>query len=274
MDINMKKLKIGIFGFGNMGQSIFSILSKNKKIGVKQIYIHSLGVDRMKGAVCVAKIEDLLDNCDLIFLCIKPQDFHTLTVNKKIAQKSPATLISIMAGVTISNIKKTIPVKKIIRTMPNLALQYREAVTGWHTQRNNFSKKELRQVIDMLDSFGLTVFTKNEDMLNAITAISGSGPAYVFLFINALTKSAESLGFSEKEASQIAMQTVKGSLEYARQMNDVPLDNLIAKVTSKKGTTEAALAKLNVYDFYKKWQQATQKAYERAKELSNYDNIK
>ncbi|MDP1884573.1 MAG: pyrroline-5-carboxylate reductase [Candidatus Moranbacteria bacterium] len=267
-----EKINIGIFGFGNMGRSIFSVLTKNKKADSQKIFICSLDVRRVSGAICVASVGELLNSCDIVFLCIKPQNFYNLSPkDSKIIRKKSVIIISIMAGVTIANIKRILPSKKIIRTMPNLALQAQGAVTGWHTIKNNFSKKELRQVTNILNSFGLTIFTKNEDMLNAITAISGSGPAYVFLFINALAKAAESLGFSSKEARQIAMQTVKGSFDYAQQADDSSLDILIKKVTSKKGTTEAALKKLNVSNFYRKWQQVARKAYERAKELSNYD---
>lgn len=270
---NSKKIKIGICGFGNMGQAIFSILTKDKKLGNKEIYINSSHIESISSAICVATIEDLLNNCNVIFICIKPQDFYKLAVDKNISQKSSAIIISIMAGVTIGNIKKILPTKKVVRTMPNLALQIQEAVIGWHAEKNNFSKEELQLTNNLLNSFGLTIFTKKEDMLNALTAISGSGPAYIFLFINALMKSAKSLGFSEKEARRIVFQTMKGSMDYAQEMEEIPLDNLIKKVTSKKGTTEAALKKINILNFYKKWQQATLKAYERAKKISDY-NIK
>jgi pyrroline-5-carboxylate reductase len=270
MQTGSKKVNIGIFGFGNMGQAIFSVITKNKKIPDKKIYICSTNAQKVGGAICVDNIEELFIACDMIFFCIKPQDFYKLVINKKISKKSPAIIISIMAGVTIKNIKKITQTKKIVRTMPNLALQVKESVTGCYASRSSLTKRELEQVSKILDSFGLTIFTKNEGMLNAITAISGSGPAYVFLFINALTRSAISLGFAEKEARQIVFQTMRGSLSYACHKN-TPLDDLIKKVTSKKGTTEAALNKINPANFYKKWQQATLKAYEKAQELSNYD---
>lgn len=268
---NSKKITAGILGFGNMGQAIFSILARNRKLIDKNIYLNSYGVEEAEGAVCVDSIEDLLHKCDAVFLCIKPQDFYKLAVDEKIAQKSEAVIISIMAGVTIGNVRRIIPARRIVRTMPNLALQVQESVVGWHAKKNDLSEKELERISEVLDSFGQAIFTEDEDMLNAVTAISGSGPAYVFLFANALMRSAESLGFSKDDARKIVFQTIKGSMLYAQQKNDLSLDELIGRVTSKRGTTEAALNNINADNFYKKWQQATQKAYERAKELSKYD---
>lgn len=268
---NKKKNKIGILGFGNMGSAIFKLLQQQNEFKKHtSFFIYSPEIDHIKGATCVKNIEELFSASDIVFLCVKPQDFYRLpALNFNNSKK--LIVISIMAGVPISRIKKIIPSSLIIRTMPNLPLQIGEGMIGWYADKSNFSAGELLFIKQIFSYFGEDINVKNEKMIDAITAISGSGPAYVFLFINALIKSAQNLGFNKEEAEKIVLQTAIGSLDYLKKQNKIDLEQLIKKVTSKKGTTEAALKELNVANYKKQWQKATIKAYRRAKELSTYD---
>ncbi|HLN18932.1 MAG TPA: pyrroline-5-carboxylate reductase dimerization domain-containing protein [Patescibacteria group bacterium] len=259
-----KRKIVGILGFGNMGQAIFSILKKDKNY---KLLIHSLGVRKVNGALCLDNIDEFFAKSDIAFLCIKPQDFYQL---KRIGIKNKKLIvISIMAGVKKANIMKFINTKKIVRTMPNLALNIGEAVIGWSVNKENFAKNELEIIKKILDRFGHSFFFEKEKMLDEITAISGSGPAYVFLFADALVKSAQSLGFNKKEAYEIVNQTIMGSIKYAQKNNDCGMEELIVRIKSKKGTTEAALNQIDIINFYKVWQKAIKSASDRAKELSN-----
>lgn len=267
---NKKKIKIGILGFGNMGSAIFKLLQQQNEFKKHtSFFIYSPKIYRIKGAMCAKKIEELFSASDIVFLCIKPQDFYCLPALN--FDNSKKIIISIMAGVPIIRIKKIIHSSLIIRTMPNLPLQIGMGMIGWYADKNHFSASELLFIKKIFSYFGEDIKVVNEKMIDAITAISGSGPAYVFLFINALVSAARDLGFNKEEAEKIVLQTAFGSLIYLKKQNKIDLEQLIKKVTSKKGTTEAALEELNVARYKKQWQKATNRAYKRAGELSTYD---
>ncbi len=268
---NKKKTKIGILGFGNMGSAIFKLLQQQAEFKKNTVFfIYSPEINQIKDATCVKNIEELFCASDIVFLCIKPQDFYLLPV-LNFNKSKKLIVISIMAGVPIDRIKKIIPSSLIIRTMPNLPLQIGMGMIGWYADKNHFSASELLFIKKIFSYFGEDINVVNEKMIDAITAISGSGPAYVFLFINALVSAARNLGFNKEEAEKIVLQTAFGSLDYLKKQNKMDLEQLIKKVTSKKGTTEAALEELNVARYKKQWQKATNRAYKRAGELSTYD---
>jgi len=264
-----KNINIGILGFGNMGEAIFRLLKKRPGLSFN---IYSLNVKTTKGATYAKNIQELAEKSDILFLCIKPQDFYLLNRLDFPKKQTDKIVISIMAGVRIKNITKITGQKKIIRTMPNLPLQIGEGVIGWHTNKNLFKKSELKEIEALLSFFGKKFYVQKEDLIDSITAISGSGPAYVFLFMEALIQSAMHLGLSKEQSQQIVMQTINGSLAYINsQENNVDLKELIARVKSKKGTTEAALDTINVENFYNKWIKATNAARKRARELSSHE---
>lgn len=260
---------IGILGFGNMGRSVFSLLKKRYQSshGIN-FYICSLGIRSVSGAKCVNDKNILFEICDIVFLCVKPQEFFEMRFNKKYLPNDPI-IISIMAGATISEIEKRTGCKKIVRSMPNLPLQVGRGIIGWNAKKQNFTKQEFTNISTIFSCFGKGFFTAKEDELNAVTAVSGSGPAYVFLFLNALIQSAMNLGFEKRQAEEIVLETVSGSMEYYSRIKEkASLEKLIEKIKSKKGTTEAALNFIGEKKFYKLWDTAIKKARNRARELS------
>ncbi len=262
-----KKLNLGIFGFGHMGQAIFRLLLKQYKINSKlNFFIYSLGVKQVKRATCLSNLEELIKKCDIIFICVKPQDFYALNKTYKAPGK---IIVSIMAGVKVAKIKKIFPSSKIIRAMPNLPLLVGQGVIGWRAEKT-INKKELKLIKNIFSAFGYSLIVKTEDELDKITALTGSGPAYVFLFFNALIKSAVALGFSPKIAKPMITKLILGSLEYVDERNENLVD-LINQVKSRGGTTEAALKKIDLNKFYEQWRNAIYQAYLKAKELSSYE---
>lgn len=252
-----------------MGGAIFRLLKKRSAL---PFIIYSLGVKKIYGAICAKNIRELTEKSDILFLCVKPQDFYLLNRNDFPKETTDKIIISIMAGVRIKNIAKITGQKKIVRTMPNLPLQIGEGLIGWHANKEIFKKSELKEIEALLSFFGKNIFIAKENAIDSITAISGSGPAYVFLFAEALIRSAMHLGFTKGQSQLIVSQTISGSLSYINsQGKNVDLEELIARVRSKKGTTEAALNIINVNDFYNKWLKATGAACKRASELSSYE---
>ena len=266
-----KKTAIGIFGYGNMGRAIVAQLQTTPSLRkVVSITIHSLGIQKVRGARCVASVDDLLTFSNLLFLCLKPHDFYQL---KPFSRKNSQhlTIITIMAGVRIANIQKIFPGAKIVRTMPNLPLQIGQGVIGWYFKKDLFNLTECVLLKKIFSAFGLSVPLRSEKMLDALTAVTGSGPAYVFLFANALIKSAQQLGFSQTISKKIVIQTITGSLAYVTSLEKYDFEHLISVVQSKGGTTEAALKTLNTKNYYQQWRKAITHAHRRAQKISSYE---
>lgn len=249
-----------------MGQAIFSLLKKEP--GIKFI-IYSLWTEKVSGAKCTKNIQELFDKSNIVFLCVKPQDFYNLPSIKIDNQK--LILISIMAGVRIKNIQRVFGARKIVRAMPNIALQVGKSVIGWCADKKCFRSSDLKMVENIFSKFGTSLYFESESMLDSVTAISGSGPAYVFLFIDALEKAAKKIGFDEKGSREAVIGTIEGSIAYLRNEKSANLEKLITRVKSKKGTTEAAFDEINITNFYSLWQRATQKAKKRSEELSAHE---
>ncbi|MDP3645568.1 MAG: pyrroline-5-carboxylate reductase [bacterium] len=257
-------------GLGNMGRAIATQL-QGKRIRGKAIrlVVHSRNMRRVRGARNVTSAEQLLADSDITFLCIKPRDFYQLPrYNDR--NSSGHIIVSIMAGVRIADIKKTFPGAKVVRAMPNLPLQIGQGVIGWYAQPNILNARERKKLEAIFSEFGLNVPVQSELLLDAITAISGSGPAYVFLFASALIDAARRLGFRETDAKRIVMKTISGSIAYAGKKDNDDFHKLIHTVQSKGGTTEAALKTLGVSHYRRKWLRAIMRAYQRAQEISSY----
>lgn len=263
-----KKMNIGIFGLGNMGRAIFKLLRKSPAGQKLNFYLCSIGLKKIKGAVLLDSLDQLINRSDIIFLCVKPQEFYNLPPLKS----NDKIFISIMAGVKITNIKKIVNSPNVIRVMPNLPLQVGRGVIAWYAGAARLTKNQFTFIKKLFSAFGYNFKVKIENDLDKITALSGSGPAYVFLFIDALIKSAISLGFAKKQAEEIVLPLLDGSLEYYKSVKSLYTpDQLINMVKSKKGTTAAALNKLNTAKFYEAWRLAVRAAYKRAGQISNYD---
>lgn len=142
MHHQQNKINIGIFGYGNMGRAIAAQLQSSSLISPKvNLTVYSLGISRVY-KICVAhSLQELLDACQIVFLCVKPQDFYLLKPVYAKAGKKPV-VISIMAGVNVANIKKMITGARIVRIMPNLPLKVGQGVIGWYLN-NKFTLRSL-----------------------------------------------------------------------------------------------------------------------------------
>ena len=208
---------------------------------------------------------------DIIFFAVKPQDFYKLAKEINRNKVSFNTIVSIMAGLTTSKIRSHINVtSSITRVMPNLAVAINLGVNCiFHSSdtKNLFK----RNINDLFGLLGKNYEIKNEKFLENVTAISGSGPAYFFLFLNVFENIAKNLGFSKKVARGLVYDTVEGAFELAKKEDDTR--KLIKSVSSKKGTTEAALKILEKKNtgLYELMQNAVQAAKKRANSLSKLD---
>lgn len=187
------------------------------------------------GVRTTATASDAMAAADLIVLSVKPQDMRTVGAS----MPAEALLLSVMAGVTIATLRETYAHERIVRVMPNTPVAVRAGMSVW-TATPGVSHQQRELARGLLSALGRELFVADEKKLDMATAVSGSGPAYVFLFIEALIEGGVAVGLSRKEAEEMVVQTVYGSALYARQ-SDASAADLRAQVTSPAGTTAAGL---------------------------------
>ena len=201
-------------------------------------------------------------SADLVFLAIKPQDLNTIQATLS----DQTCVVSIMAGIRTERLRELFSTDKIVRIMPNTPASIGEGVSVW-TVSGPVSQNHQDMLRLLLTSIGTEYFVEDENALDMATAISGSGPAYVFLFLESLIKAAEAIGFTTEEAKKISIQTLYGAAAYARESTYEP-SVLRTRVTSKGGTTAAGLDVLEESDFGELIKNCVRAAYSRSKELS------
>lgn len=214
----------------------------------------------------IGEPSDFIQDCNLIILAVKPQDSENLFKKIKTYIHSEQVVLSVMAGVKIKHIQEQLGTKKIVRAMPNLPTQIGVGMTVF-TSSNEVTRTELIMIQNLINATGKAMYVEDENKIDAATAVSGTGPAYVFYFLEGLIKSAQELGFSKAESELLSYQTFRGAIELFNTY-DFACDEWIQKVMSKGGTTEAAFIHLNSNEMQNQFIKAVHHAYDRAKELS------
>lgn len=263
---------IGVLGFGNMGSAIAEKLKNDYKIFVFDK--DQTKTNAAQGLKAVNSIAELFNDTDILILAVKPQDSEAILneIKPKVKDK---LVISIAAGITTGFIEKILGVARVIRVMPNLPAKIAEGMSCL-TQGKFASQADLDFTEDLFDYLGETLII-DESMMNAATAISGSGPGFFYDFIegkklddnikkdfeNQLINAAQAISFDEEQAHILAHTTVNGSIALLKLTGLTPLE-LKKQVTSKGGTTEAGLEILHKGGFL---EEAVKAALKRAQEL-------
>ncbi|MBT9585372.1 pyrroline-5-carboxylate reductase [bacterium] len=207
-----------------------------------------------------------LAGADVGVLSIKPQMFAEVGPELAGALEPSALLLSIMAGVTTGNIVRRTRHKPVVRVMPNTPAQVGLGVSVWCCTRQ-VSESQREVTTQILRALGIEHQVKREEMLDMATALSGSAPAYVFLFMEALIDAGVHLGFSRQVAKELVVQTVKGTAEYAAQ-SDKHIADLRNMVTSPGGTTADALYHLEKGGLRTMLSKAVHAAFVKSQKLS------
>lgn len=265
-----QRMKLAFIGGGNMAYALIVGL-KNRQVVMSNILVierdaSKWGQLQQLGVQVSAELADV-SNYDAIVLAIKPQQLPALA--KTLAPILTTQLvISIAAGIRLGDLSRWLDnYPTIIRAMPNTPAQIQAGVTGLYALPN-VSEKNIALADQILKAAGSTLWLDSEEKLDAVTAISGSGPAYVFYLIEALQTAALELGLSDEEAKQLSIATFKGASLLA-DASTTPIDILRTQVTSKGGTTEQGLLSLENSQVKQAIILAAQKAYQRAKTLGD-----
>lgn len=255
---------ISVIGAGNMGSCLLGGLIKNGHPADK-IWASDADAAKLALLAQALKIHTTSNNleaaqqADIIIFAVKPQLFADITKNlARVVQEKHPLILSVAAGIRIASMNEWLGGKNaIVRTMPNTPALIGRGATALFA--NDLVSREQRQEAEtIMRSLGLVVWLETENQMDAVTALSGSGPAYFFLMMEALQKGAESLGLPPETAKLLTLQTALGSAQMALESNQ-SLEELRRIVTSPGGTTERGVSVLeehHIRDIYLKTLQA------------------
>jgi pyrroline-5-carboxylate reductase len=260
------KPSIGIIGGGNMGTAILERVRSSHDVWVCERDSVQARRLRRKFGVTICDLTSMIPRVQVVIIAVKPQD--VVPVLTALGERiTPGHLIiSIAAGITTVFMEQRLPSKtRIIRAMPNIPSMIGQGMTAV-CKGKKASRRDISTAVEILSAVGETVVVP-EEALDAVTAVSGSGPAYVFLFAECLMGAAQSLGLDQGLSRKLVTQTLRGSVGLLAQgREDAAV--LRSRVTSKGGTTQAALAVLEKKKLRVIFQQALAAAVKRAQELS------
>ncbi|RYC68636.1 MULTISPECIES: pyrroline-5-carboxylate reductase [Spirosoma] len=238
-------MKIAIVGCGNMGMAFaksfvqYNLVSQDDLLLIEKSADRSEALRAEKAGVVVDTISHRVGEADLIILSVKPQDFNGVHESLRGVMQPRQVVLSIMAGIPIAQIQEKLNHPLVVRAMPNTPAMLGMGITGF-TAAKEVDLANLRRVENLINATGRSIFLEDEAMLDAVTALSGSGPAYFYYVVKAMIEAGRQMGFDDAVAALLVKQTMLGSYHLINTA-DKSLDELIKAVASKGGTTEAAL---------------------------------
>lgn len=265
--------RIAFIGSGVMAEAMIAGLIRQEVAQPDNLLASGPRQERADVLVDRYGIVGLTDNAqaasggDVVVLSVKPQRLDSVLEGLRGVIKPEALILSIVAGAPIAKIGGILDHPAVIRAMPNTPAQIGEGITVW-TASAAVSEAQREMGQQILGALGQEIFMEEETYLNMATALSGTGPAYVFLFMEAMVDAGVHLGFPRRVAEQLVAQTVRGSVDYyTRDTDPVHLARLRNQVTSPGGTSAAALYYLEKAGFRTAISRAVWAAYERSREL-------
>lgn len=252
---SQKKLKLGVVGMGHMGQAIVEGILRTRTLKPEQIGFLSRHPARDRliknkyGIRLFRHASEICENTPVLLIAVKPKDVATV-LNLLKPDLKKYLILSVAAGIGLKHYQKFLfPAAKVIRAMPNMPVRIGKGVVVY-TVNKNCTSRDRKLFRKLFSPLGLVVESRHEKYLDSVTALSGSGPAFVFYFAEALREAGKEMGLPLNLSSQLAVQTLKGAaclLEYSGQSPQ----HLIADVATKGGITEAGLNVLRKKGFTK-----------------------
>lgn len=271
--------RLAFIGCGVMAEAIIAGLLRRKLVGPEQIAgshprqarreeMHvKYGIEMFeqnRAAVEAAAPQEPGDT-SLLVLAVKPQRLRRVLEELKGALVKEQLVVSIVAGAKIETIAEELLHPSIVRTMPNTPAQIGEGVTAW-TASADVSEKQERQVCAMLEALGKVVRVENEHQIDMATALSATGPTYIFMVMEALIDAGVHMGFSRHVAQELVHQTMLGAVLFARESHKHPAE-LRNMVTSPGGTSAEAIYQMEKGSLRTVLSKAVWAAYQRAELL-------
>jgi pyrroline-5-carboxylate reductase len=265
---------IGFIGAGNMAEALIKGVINSKLYAPENVFISDIRAERLKelaekySVVAYKENNELAAKAQTVVLSIKSQNMTDVLESIKDSIGSGKLVISIAAGIKVANIAAILEDIAIVRVMPNTPALIGQGAGALFA--NERAKPMLSKAAEILSAVGKAVIVDDEDLIDAVTALSGSGPAYYFLLMEEMIKTGARLGLPEDIAKDLVLQTAKGAglLAVEADKNGESPAVLRQKVTSPGGTTEAALGVFKEGKISELISAAINRAYERSRELS------
>lgn len=271
----LKKTQLAFIGCGVMAESIIAGLLRQNLVKSAQICASHPRVNRRKELSEKYKIKvfehnsdavkSLPENDSVIFLCVKPQRIGGVLQEIKTSVKSTQIVVSIIAGARIETISKSLENNLIVRTMPNTPSQIGAGMTAW-TCAEKVSDTQKAQVKMLLTALGKELYVENEHQIDMATALSATGPTYIFMMMEAMTDAGVHLGFSREISKELVQQTMLGATLFAIESHKHPAE-LRNMVTSPGGTSAEAIYQMEKGSLRTVLSKAIYAAYKRAVDL-------
>ena len=273
--------KIAFIGSGAMAEAMISGLLRQKLAIAENLLAADTRLERVEELQQKYGVQPFTSNnqaaaqADVVVLSVKPQRLTEVLKSLKGAVSAHALVLSIVAGAPMAKISNGLAHKAVVRSMPNTPAQIGQGITVWMASPAvNESQKAMAQTI--LGALGEEVNVDDESYLDMATALSGTGPAYVFLFMEAMIDAGVHLGFSRRVSEQLVLTTIKGSVAYYEALNEkngVHVAALRNQVTSPGGTTAEAMYFLEKAGFRPALSRAIWAAYQRSLELGKENQV-
>ncbi|MBT3337277.1 MAG: pyrroline-5-carboxylate reductase [Anaerolineae bacterium] len=267
----MSKLKIAFIGSGAMAGAMIAGLLREKLADPENLFASDPRAERGMELREKYGIQPFTDNAaavkeaNVVVLSIKPQRLSSVLADLKGKIHEDALVLSIIAGATIEKMSEGLGHVKVIRTMPNTPARIGEGITVW-VASDAVSDEQKEQAKKMLSALGEEVFVEDEYYLDMATALSGTGPAYVYMFMEAMIDAGVHMGFPRRISEKLVVHTMRGSVNFYEK-NDVHVAALRNQVTSSGGTSAEALYYLEKAGVRTAISRAIWAAYQRSLEL-------
>ena len=276
MQNNLSNTNLAFIGCGVMAESIIAGLLREKLVAPDQIsasHPRSNRRDELKSKYSInvfKKNEKAVEHCaadqnSTVVLCVKPQRLDDVLDDLRDTVSPNQLILSIVAGATIETISSTLGNEKIARTMPNTPSQIGHGITVWNCTEA-VSEEERAQIKSLLAALGKELYVQNENMIDMATALSATGPTYIFLVMEALTDAGVHLGFSRDISKELVQETMLGAVLFAIESDKHPAE-LRNMVTSPGGTSADAIYQMEKGSLRTVLSKAVFAAYQKAVEL-------
>ena len=264
-------MKIAFIGGGVMGEAMLSaILDKGLSLpqaisvsDVNQARCQHLG--QKYGVAVMSNNRQAIEGSNVVVLAIKPQNLVEVMAELGGQLKSAQLVLSIIAGARINTLRRGLNHHRVVRVMPNTPAQIGEGISVW-TATAEVTKQQKRWAASILGAMGKEIYVDDEKYIDMATAVSGSGPAYIFLFVESLVSAAVDIGLPRDMAQELVLEVMLGSVHFMHKSGKEAAE-LRRMVTSPGGTTAEALLQLEKGGFSDLLKQAVNAAYDKAKRL-------
>ena len=264
-------MKIGFIGSGKMAEALLGGFLAKKVVSARAIWVSDKSRERLnllkgKYKVNAAKSNrEAVEKSEIVFLCVKPQNMREVLKELDGAFTAKHLVVSIAAGISLNFLERKISNARLVRVMPNTPALVGEGMSAFCLGKKA-KAKDAKEVRGLLESVGKVLELKDEKLLDIVTALSGSGPAFIAIALNGMAEKARQLGLSQNDALLLAEQTALGTAKILMEKKLKPQE-LVEMVASPGGTTFAGLGKLHDLGAAKAFAEAISAAAKRAEEL-------